>query len=49
MDDKKEITTFDGIIVEEVEFDANLAQINLEENDWSSKETDGIGKVEGEE
>ena len=33
----------DGLIIEEVQFDEELYQKNLQENDFSNKVTDGIG------
>lgn len=33
----------DGLVIEEVQFDEELYQKNLQENDFSNKVTDGIG------
>ncbi len=33
----------DGLVIEEVQFDEELYQKNLQENDFSNKITDGIG------
>ena len=41
MFNKREIIDLDN--VDEIEYDDELAEINLQENDWSDKITDGIG------